>query len=96
MPDGTRVIRESNKTATLQTAGSTTKVIHKGDFANVTKRTKVHLGDFTARKNTPGHTPPKRDVNLELARILAIHKRDAQMKIKGVTTIRKSDDIKQK
>ena len=55
---------------------------------------KLSLLEFAARKTVPGKTPPKRpDVNLQLARLLSIHKRDSQAKIEGVTKIRKRADI---
>ena len=97
MPDGTKIIRESDTTATVQTPGKRPKVVHKGDLARSAQMPILSLLDFAARKTLPGKTPPKRpDVNLQLARMLSIHKRDSQAKIEGVTKIRKRADITSK
>ena len=94
MPDGTKIVRESDTTATVQTPGKMPKVIHKGDLARTAQMPKLSLLEFAARKTLPGKTPPKRpDVNLQLARLLSIHKRDSQAKIEGVTKIRKRANI---
>ena len=73
------------------------KVVHNGDLAKAAQLPKINLGDFAAWKTLPGSTPPKRpDVNLQLARIMSIHKRDSQAKIAGQSKIRKRGDITQK
>ena len=97
MPDGTKIVRESDSTATIQAPGKQPKVVHKVDLAKAAKLPKLNLGDFTARKTLPGRTSPKQpDVNLQLARIMSIHKRDSQAKIAGQSKIRKRGDITQK